>query len=99
MPVCVDGPCSKRTIELFARSPAQARPAVRDLRTHTYSGGLLRDRIAPNSGPRFYRVLVEDGHRRTVAKRADLVPLGLVRVRPGCKRPLQPLIVASRSAH
>ena len=39
--------------------------------------------LRQNSGCELCRLLVEDRHRGTLAQRADLVPLGVVGVRPG----------------
>ena len=72
------------TAELSARSPASARPAVRDLRVHGHSARLLRHLPAAPSRDRLFGILVEYGHEGPVAERADLVSLGLARLRPGC---------------
>ena len=72
------------TAELFAGSPASAWPALRDLRVHGHSARLLRHLAAAPSRDRLFGILVEYGHEGPVAERTDLVPLGLVRLRPGC---------------
>ena len=66
----------KSTGDPFARSPAAARPAVRDRRCHRHSARILRDRAAEQSRSHLYGLLVEDRHGRAVAERPALVRLG-----------------------
>ena len=69
--------------ELFVGSPASARPAIRDLRIH---GDPLADyaislRHHPEIGfSEFWWTMITKGPW----PRADLVPLGLARLRRGC---------------
>src|SRR6266478_3221107 len=72
------------TVELSGGPPAPAWPAVRDLRVHGHSARLLRDLPAAPSRNRLFGLLVEYGHEGSMAERADLVSLGLVRLRLGC---------------
>ncbi len=58
------GIARKGPLDLSARSPAAARPAVRDLRLHGHSDRLLRHLAAAASRDRLLRILVEDDHRR-----------------------------------
>ena len=77
---------------------------------HDHSDRLLRDRAAAASRGRLRCILVENDHRRALAERTGLVPLGLARLRPGCLPPVSavtqparsdqsPLAARSRSAH
>ena len=70
--------------------------AFRDLRSHDHSARLLRDLAAPASRREFFRLLVEDSHRWTVAERADLVSLGVVCVRPCCDASVSALAQSAR---
>ena len=108
--VCMAGHYPEGTAELFVRSPASAWPAIRDLRVHDHSYRLLRDLPPATSRGRLRFILVENDHRRALGERTGLVPLGLVRLRPGCLPPVSavtqpprsdqsPLPARSRSAH
>ena len=75
------GLAHKTPRDLFWRSPAPARPAVRDRRVYRHSARLLRHRAAAESRHHLFRILVEDHHEGPVAKRPDLVRLGAADVR------------------
>ena len=75
------GIARKGPLNYLSRSPAPARPALRDLRVHGHSARLLRHLAAAASRNRLLGILVEDGHVRALAERPDLVPLGAARLR------------------
>ena len=56
------GIARKGPLNYLSRSPASARPALRDLRVHGHSARLLRDLAAAPSRDRLFGILVEDGH-------------------------------------
>ena len=98
-PACSSGRAlpERAPLNYLSRSPASARPALRDLRVHDHSDRLLRDLAAAASRDRLHRILVEDDHRRPVAERADLVPLGAARLRPRGKPAVSAVAHAARS--
>src|SRR3979411_3281955 len=68
-------PCTESAADLYSRSLASAWLAVRDSRVHNHTDRVLRHRASPASRYRLRGILVEDDHRRSLAKRSDMVRL------------------------
>ncbi len=89
---------ARKSPQVFlARSVAPARPALRDSGAHDHTDCLLRHRAAPASRRQLRRILVEDGHGGAVAKRPDLVRLGVAGFRSYGQPAVSALIPAARS--